>query len=63
MSSIGRGFSRGTSLKPKGNSPGEHDVLIFEDLDVRSLIRKVVTKKRRVRLYGSSFSELRKILE
>ena len=42
---------------------GEYDVLVLEDLDVRNLVQKSVTKRRRMRLYDSSFSELRRILE
>ena len=41
----------------------EYDVLVLEDLNVQSLIQKGETKKRRMRLYDSSFSELRRILE
>lgn len=41
----------------------EYGLLILEDLDVRGLIRKGEIKKRRLRFYGSSFSELRRILE
>ena len=37
----------------------EYDVLVLEDLDVRNLVQKGETKKRRrMRLYDSSFSEL-----
>jgi putative transposase len=42
---------------------GEYDVLVPEDLDVQGLIQKGETWKRRLRLYDSSFSELRRILE
>jgi putative transposase len=38
-------------------------VLVLEDLDVQGLIQKGETGKRRMRLYDSSFSELRRILE
>jgi len=41
----------------------EYDVLVLEDLDVQGLIQKSETKKRRMRLYDSSFSELRAVLE
>jgi len=41
----------------------EYDVLVLEDLNVQGLIQKGVTKKRRLRLHDSSFSELRRILE
>ena len=41
----------------------EYDVLVLEDLNVQDLIQKGVTKKRRLRLYDSSFSEIRRILE
>jgi Transposase and inactivated derivatives len=36
---------------------------VLEDLDVRNLVQKGETKKRRMRLYDSSFSELRAVLE
>ena len=36
---------------------------MLEDLDVRNLVQKGETKKRRMRLYDSSFSELRAVLE
>jgi transposase len=32
-------------------------------LNVQNLVQKSVTKKRRIRLYDSSFSEIRRILE
>jgi putative transposase len=41
----------------------EYDVLVLEDLDVQGLIQKSENKKRRMRLYDSSFSELRAVLE
>jgi len=41
----------------------EYDVLVLEDLNVQDLIQKGVTKRRRLRLYDSSFSELRAVLE
>ena len=41
----------------------EYDVLVLEDLNVQGLIQKGVTKKRRLRLHDSSFSEIRRILE
>jgi len=41
----------------------EYDVLVLEDLDVRNLVQKGETKKRRLRLHDSSFSELRAVLE
>ena len=41
----------------------EYDVLVLEDLDVQGLIQKSENKKRRMRLYDSSFSELRRCLE
>ena len=40
-----------------------YDVLVLEDLDVRNLVQKGETKTRRMRLYDSSFSELRAVLE
>jgi len=40
----------------------EYDLLVLEDLDVQGLIQSG-TKKRRLRLHDSSFSELRRILE
>jgi putative transposase len=36
---------------------------VLEDLNVQGLIQKGVTKKRRLRLHDSSFSEIRRILE
>jgi putative transposase len=50
-------FNRGVLLSQ------EYDVLVLEDLNVQGLIQKGVTKKRRLRLYDSSFSELRGCLE
>jgi len=41
----------------------EYDLLVLEDLDVEGLIEKGETRKRRLRLYDSAFSELRRILE
>jgi len=41
----------------------EYDLLVLEDLDVQGLIQKSENKKRRMRLYDSSFSELRRCLE
>jgi len=41
----------------------EYDVLVLEDLNVQDLIQKGVTKKRRLRLHDSAFSEIRRILE
>ena len=42
----------------------EYDVLVLEDLNVEGLVQKGVTgKRRRMRLYDSSFSELRAVLE
>jgi len=41
----------------------EYDLLVLEDLNVEGLIGKGETRKRRLRLYDSSFSELRRILE
>ena len=41
----------------------KYDVLVLEDLNVQGLIQKGVTKTRRMRLYDSSFSELRAVLE
>jgi len=42
----------------------EYDLLVLEDLNVQGLIQKGETKKRRrMRLYDSSFSELRAVLE
>ena len=40
----------------------EYDVLVLEHLNVKGLIQNG-TKKRRLRLYDSSFSELRAVLE
>jgi transposase, IS605 OrfB family, central region len=41
----------------------EYDVLVLEDLDVQGLIQRGEAKRRRMRLYDSSFSEIRRILE
>jgi len=41
----------------------ECDVLVLEDLDVEGLIRRGETRRRRIRLHDSSFSELRRVLE
>jgi len=41
----------------------EYDVLVLEDLDVQGLIQKGVTRTRRMRLYDSSFLEIRALLE
>ena len=41
----------------------EYDLLVLEDLNVQGLIQRGVTGKRRMRLYDSSFSELRAVLE
>jgi len=41
----------------------EYGLLVLEDLDVRNLVQKGETKKRRLRLHDSSFSELRAVLE
>jgi len=41
----------------------EYDLLVLEHLDVQGLIQKSENKKRRMRLYDSSFSELRRCLE
>ena len=40
----------------------EYDILVLEDLGVQGLIQSG-TKKRRLRLHDSSFSELRAVLE
>jgi len=41
----------------------EYDLLVLEDLNVQGLVQKGETKRRRMRLYDSSFSELRAVLE
>ena len=41
----------------------DYDLLVLEDLDTEGLIQKGVTRTRRMRLYDSSFSELRRCLE
>jgi len=41
----------------------EYGLLVLEDLGVRNLVQKGETKKRRLRLHDSSFSELRAVLE
>ena len=40
----------------------EYDLLVLEDLNIKGLIQSG-TRKRRLRLYDSSFSELRAVLE
>jgi len=40
----------------------EYDVLVLEDLNAQGLIQKAETRKRRLRLYDFSFSELRRSL-
>jgi len=42
---------------------GEYGLLVLEDLNIQGLIQKGETKKRRLRLHDSSFSELRAVLE
>jgi len=55
-----RDFRRDLFFKLGALLAGEYDVLVLEDLDVRNLVQKGETKKRRrMRLYDSSFSELR----
>jgi len=39
----------------------EYGLLVLEDLGVRNLVQKGETKKRRLRLHDSSFSELRAV--
>jgi len=41
----------------------EYDILVLEDLNVLGLIQKGETRKRRLRLHDSAFSELRRALE
>ena len=41
----------------------EYDLLVLEDLNTQGLIQKGVTKRRRLRLHDSAFSEIRRILE
>ena len=41
----------------------EYDVLVLEDLNVQGLIQSGTKKRGRLRLYDSSFSELRAVLE
>ena len=41
----------------------DYDLLVLEDLDTEGLIQKGETRTRRMRLYDSSFSELRRCLE
>jgi len=56
-------FRRDLFLKLGALLSQEYDVLVLEDLNVQGLIQKGVTKSRRLRLYDSSFSELRAVLE
>jgi len=55
-------FRRDLFFKLGALLAGEYDVLVLEDLDVQGLIQSG-TKKRRLRLHDSSFSELRAVLE
>jgi len=41
----------------------DYDLLVLEDLNTEGLIQKSETRTRRMRLYDSSFSELRRCLE
>jgi len=41
----------------------DYDLLVLEDLDTEGFIQKSETRTRRMRLYDSSFSELRRCLE
>jgi len=56
-------FRRDLFFKLGALLAAEYDLLVLEDLDVLGLIQKGETRKRRLRLYDSSFSELRRILE
>jgi len=56
-------FRRDLFFKLGALLAGEYDVLVLEDLGVRNLVQKGETKKRRLRLHDSSFSELRAVLE
>ncbi len=56
-------FRRDLFFKLGALLAAEYDLLVLEDLDVEGLIGKGETRRRRLRLYDSSFSELRWILE
>ncbi len=58
-----RDFRRDLFFKLGALLAQEYDVLVLEDLNVRDLIQKGETKKRKMGLYDSSFSEIRRILE
>ncbi|PSO04380.1 hypothetical protein B9Q13_04765 [Candidatus Marsarchaeota G2 archaeon ECH_B_SAG-G16] len=58
-----RDFRRDLFFKLGALLAQEYDLLVLEDLDTEGLIQKGVTRTRRMRLYDSSFSELRRCLE
>jgi len=58
-----RDFRRDLFFKLGALLSQEYDLLALEDLDTEGLIQKGVTRTRRMRLYDSSFSELRRCLE
>ncbi len=56
-------FRRDLFFKLGALLAAEYDLLVLEDLNVEGLIRRGETRKRRMRLHDSAFSELRRILE
>ncbi len=56
-------FRRDVFFKLGALLAAEYDLLVLEDLNVKGLIRRGETGKRRMRLHDSAFSELRRILE
>jgi len=58
-----RDFRRDLFFKLGALLAQEYDLLVLEDLDTEGLIQKGVTRTRRMRLYDSSFSEIRALLE
>ena len=56
-------FRRDLFFKLGALLAGEYGLLVLEDLNIQGLIQKNETKRRRLRLHDSSFSELRAVLE
>jgi putative transposase len=56
-------FRRDLFFKLGALFAGEYDIFVLEDLNVGGLIQEGETRKRRLRLDDSSFSELKRILE
>jgi len=56
-------FRRDLFFKLGALLAAEYDLLVLEDLNVEGLIRRGETRRRRLRLHDSAFSELRRALE